>query len=503
MWRKKLTYWMILFNPGFLGLYGLGLRYLYLLCQYGGLRRFLPWILGCGFLGIVWIIFWTIFYFYQRRKSREGSEEPGRSSSARKIWIFVLAAELVALAGITGYYGVKIGESAVPYQGKLSWKLQEWRDSRKVRLVHDNIYETGISGILADLERKVDLPSDAYIINPFTLTFDQDGTIQEFYCFFYGRDGAGEEHTYLLDYNGARDDRMTVWLDHAGERDHYPSKRLSPMIEVFDVARLEALTNIGENEGDDLSYTISYSGYTPVTDPDRTLVYNASGQVMAEGLQGRQEAYLTELKVYSGEEMLAQIWLANGWRLADTTEEKAKKEEEAREALKEIGSCYMDRADESWYFYLNDSKGWRLRVQDAAAGSRYYVMDVTEDGGDSWQEWNEAPFGDQIGVTRGILFFDDQYGYISLGNASGETAGLYVTRDGGKSFGQVLLPWDQVTDTADSQEAYQYLFLPEETQEGLCITAAKDSSGQGDRLVFVSEDQGNTWKYVGRREMAG
>ena len=131
------------------------------------------------------------------------------------------------------------------------------------------------------------------------------------------------------------------------------------------------------------------------------------------------------------------------------------------------------------------------------------MMDMTEDGGDNWQEWNTAPFGDQIGVTRGIEFFDEQYGYISLGNASGETAEIYVTRDAGKTFGQVLLPWDQVTDTADSQEAYRYLFLPEETQEGLCITAAKDSSGQGERLVFISDDQGNTWKYMGRREMTG
>lgn len=412
----------------------------------------------------------------------------------------MLAAELVVLAGITGYYGVKIGESAVPYQGKLSWKLEEWRESRKVRLAHDNIYETGISGILADLEQKVDLPEEAYIINPFTLTFDKSGKIQKFYCFFYGRDGAGEEHTYLLDYDAAKDDRMTVWLDRAGERDYYPSKRLSPMVEVFDVARLEAVANTVGNTGDEITFTINYSGYVPVTDPDRTLVYNASGQIMAEGLQGRQEAYLTDLQVYSGEEMLAQIWLANGWRLADTSEEKAEKEEEAREELKEIGACYMDRADESWYFYLNESKGWRLRVLDAAAGSRYYVMDMTEDGGNNWKEWNEALFEDQIGVTRGIVFFDEQYGYIALGNASGETAELYVTRDGGKTFGRVLLPWEQVTDPAGSQETYQYLFLPKETQEGLCITAAKDSSGQGERLVFISVDQGNTWTYRGMEQ---
>ena len=180
--------------------------------------------------------------------------------------------------------------------------------------------------------------------------------------------------------------------------------------------------------------------------------------------------------------------------------EKKEKEEAAREELKEIGSCYMDRADENWYFYLNEEEGWRLRVLDAAAGSRYYVMDHTKDGGVSFQEINQAPFGDQIGVTRGILFLDEQYGYISLGNASGETAELYVTRDGGVSFQQVDLPWEQVTDIPDDVAGYGYLFLPEETGTGLQVTAAKDSSGQSLHLIFVSEDQGKTWSYKGAGE---
>ena len=69
-----------------------------------------------------------------------------------------------------------------------------------------------------------------------------------------------------------------------------------------------------------------------------------------------------------------------------TEESDHEMKEMAREELKEIGSCYMDRADESWYFYLNEEEGWRLRVLDAAAGSRYYVMDHTKDGGASFQQ---------------------------------------------------------------------------------------------------------------------
>lgn len=503
MQSRKLTYWLILFNPVFLLAYAWGCRSLYLLCQYGGVRRQVPWILGCGGVGILWIILWTLLYFYRRKKRQEGAKKKAQTSFVKRGMILLLSAELVALLTITGYYGAKIAESAIPYNGKLSWKLQEWKNSCKIRLEHDNIYESGVSGIFEDLGKKVAFPEELYIINPFTLTFDKEGEIQEFYCFFYGKDEKEEEHTYLLDYNREREEKMTVWLDNTGSCDYYPSKRLNPMIEVLDAVNLQALTGGVDNIGDDLTFTIQYSGYTAITDPTKTYVFNANGEVVTDNWEWRPEAYLIDLQAYKGEDMLAEIWLANGWRLADTTEEETAEKEEAQEELKEIGSCYMDRADESWYFYLSETKGWRLRVQDAAAGSRYYVMDMTEDGGDNWQEWNTAPFGDQIGVTRGIEFFDEQYGYISLGNASGETAEIYVTRDAGKTFGQVLLPWDQVTGTADSQEAYRYLFLPEETQEGLCITAAKDSSGQGERLVFISDDQGNTWKYMGRREMTG
>ena len=110
----------------------------------------------------------------------------------------------------------------------------------------------------------------------------------------------------------------------------------------------------------------------------------------------------------------------------------------------------MDRADENWYFYLNEEEGWRLRVLDAAAGSRYYVMDHT--------------------------------------------------KDGGASFQKVELPWDQVTDIPDDVAGYGYLFLPEETGTGLKVTAAKDSSGQSMHLIFSSEDQGRTWNYEGAEE---
>ena len=497
MKNRRLTYWTILLNPVFIVACALGLHFLYQLCQYGGLRRNAPWVLGCALAGLVWILLWTVLYFLRKKRFSE-TETAEQSLPWKKGLLVVLVVEILALVIVGGFYGTKIAESAVPYNGKLSWKIQEWRSSRKIKLEQDNVYESGVSGIFEDLGEKIDLPEELYIINPFSLTYDGDGEIQKFYGFFWGKDEGGEEHTYLLDYDRAKDRRMTVWLDGEGDRREYPGKRFMPFLELMDGARLRSITGaLAEN---DMTFQIRYAGYESITDPASTLVFNANGEVTGEGLEQRKEAYLAQLTACRGEELVGEIWLVNGWRYADTTQEKKEKEEAAREELKEIGSCYMDRADENWYFYLNEEEGWRLRVLDAAAGSRYYVMDHTKDGGASFQEINQAPFGDQIGVTRGILFFDEQYGYISLGNASGETAELYVTRDGGVSFQQIDLPWEQVTDIPDDVAGYGYLFLPEETGTGLQVTAAKDSSGQSRHLIFVSEDQGKTWSYKGSGE---
>ena len=40
-----------------------------------------------------------------------------------------------------------------------------------------------------------------------------------------------------------------------------------------------------------------------------------------------------------------------------------------------------DKSDGTMYFFLDDQNGWRLVVTDAAAGSRFYIMKKTVDGG--------------------------------------------------------------------------------------------------------------------------
>ena len=65
---------------------------------------------------------------------------------------------------------------------------------------------------------------------------------------------------------------------------------------------------------------------------------------------------------------------------------------------------------------------------------------------------------------------------------------------------QLQLPWDQVTGASKSADQYPYLSMPEENGDGLEIRASADSSGQGENLVFVSADQGESWQFTGVRE---
>ena len=98
------------------------------------------------------------------------------------------------------------------------------------------------------------------------------------------------------------------------------------------------------------------------------------------------------------------------------------------EKAKDTESWTIDQSDGTMYFFMDKKTGWRLVVADAAAGSRFYVLEKSVDAGETWERINEDPFGGQIGVTEGLLFFDEQFGVIGLTGASQSNSVLYVTK---------------------------------------------------------------------------
>ena len=45
-------------------------------------------------------------------------------------------------------------------------------------LEHNNLYESGVEGILSDLEEELKLPEELYISKEFQISFDEAGRIQ-------------------------------------------------------------------------------------------------------------------------------------------------------------------------------------------------------------------------------------------------------------------------------------------------------------------------------------
>lgn len=149
------------------------------------------------------------------------------------------AAAGIFLAAVTLYGGRLVAESAVPYQGKLAWYLDDLRDKRTCTLKHDNIYEWGIEGILEDVGEKVDLPKTLCLATSFNLHFAPDGEIVTLDTMLYGFDEKGDfVDSYLISYNRAHSGKMTIYLHGASSASYEESRALAPLVEGVGVMPL-------------------------------------------------------------------------------------------------------------------------------------------------------------------------------------------------------------------------------------------------------------------------
>lgn len=106
------------------------------------------------------------------------------------------------------------------------------------------------------------------------------------------------------------------------------------------------------------------------------------------------------------------LWLISGKITLGKT--ACWKQKQQAETAKKTESWIVDNSNGTMYFFLDNEKGWRLVVLDAALGSRFYGMEKTEDGGSTWEQVNENPFQDRFGVTEGLIFFDEALGVAGI-----------------------------------------------------------------------------------------
>ena len=149
--------------------------------------------------------------------------------------------------------------------------------------------------------------------------------------------------------------------------------------------------------------------------------------------------------------------------------------------------------------FVNTNVGFMLEFKDVAMGIAFGDIKKTTDGGKTWQVvfngfGNE---GEEV-FRRGsrIKFFDENLGFMTMPEVSGNTSELYITRDGGISFTRM-----NVQQTEEDSAIYDYYELPEKDDDGtLTLEVGQGSDGDyegGNSKIYYSYDNANTWEFKG------
>ena len=485
-----------------LALYIFILYQLWHMCQYGGIQSHGTKlvVLAAGFALTFVLRFASKIYL--KKKCPDGGV------INNKIYAGIVVSVVVI---VTLLFGGGIVYSAIPYNGALSWKIQEWMNKKEIKLEHNNIFDDGIEGILKDLDDGLGLPDKLYIANKFKVTFDEDGEIEIIEAFIYGKDTDGNKKTYLIDYDENKSDYMTVWMNGNVNGEYEEDMKLSPMLCIMDNS--DWITRVDEwSEGFDkaLTYEVLYMGrrsfnsdegleYVPGdADGDGVESGDANFNMLSAG--GEMVGYEVSLYMPEIENTTPVRYIMEPAYVSQSELDALNEAEQVNEA-KSAEGWTVDKSDGTMYFMLDEGNGWRMVVTDAACGSRFYVLENTTDNGSTWNCINDNPFCDQIGVAEGLEFFDENLGFAGLTGASEAYSRMYVTTDGGESFAEIILPFDEVTqlpETADEYgftiEDYDYINMPEMDEDGVLKIKVTTEASEVDAIIFESRDNGITWE---------
>lgn len=423
------------------------------------------------------------------------------------------------------------------YFFKTSERFQK-NDEVKVTLKHDNFFDDSVAGILEDLDNEIGLPKKIYLVNHFNVTFYATGEIAAIDTFFYGEDENGETRTYLVDYNRKKSSKMTVYINNYAETDYEEDMCLTPLFELLGNIKVKEQVDSWAEETKSHTFGISYSGKRAFTSADGLQVINAENtdtngnSILSQVEYGGEVTGFAVTFSTGGEENTDKIitYIINPKYTSAAVLTQQNRLEQIEKAKNSSGDITGDnngnkdngiisgsededgeeatpwtenREDGSVYFFLDSNTGYRLLVADAAAGSRFYELECTKDGGQSWNQLNADPFCGNMAVAEGIEFYNENLGIIGLRGASGAYSNLYLTQDGGKTFSMIELPMDEVTELPDNaaqygleKSDYDYCEMPQQ-EDGKFTIKVISEQGETDGILFESTDNGNTWNYSG------
>lgn len=486
----------LLLNPLVLLLYLVGSYYLIEFAEYGGKARRLPMILFTFGTLFLWFLIFLIRFLFRRYKNKEPAQKNPNNTLNKisKIWYYFAIISLLLITGITGK---NVYQSAQRFQGKLGWVIDEWRTKREVAFEHNNIYETGIDGILEDIEEKVALPDDLYIVNEFSLSFQSDGTITDLYTVLDGENDQGKSESFIISYDANTDEQISIHKSKSDEKIFDRKRELQPLIDEIQQLELKQIVEkikLEEKQTQNAAseqFGIYYEG-------ERNWEYNTDGIIYYN-----EEQVLGQPQ-YAAEEIIGYtISVFSEAETSDIPRRYVFTEEKDLSTLTGSQEDFEQRQREfesEEEFFLDNEVGFQLVVVDAALGSRFYALEKTETGGEDWQMLNEDPFNGSTGGASGITFIDQDLGFIGLSHNGGTEADLFRTTDGGQSFEKVEIP--EVEVPLNEEETYNPFVFPEmpyATDGKLLLKVNQGADGdykRGIRAIYESKDRGETWKYV-------
>ena len=446
------------------------LYHLSALCGYGGVKRHLLWML----LGLL-VFCATLIYLLI-------TDTPKIKNKT------AFLVKLMSLIGATVLFTSNIIYSAIPYNGKLAWKIQDLIHSREVTLTHNNVFDTGIEGILDDLTAALNLPEKLYIAEQFTVDFDGTGKISAIEGFLYGKDENDQTRTYLISYNAKKSKKIYVNMDGYASADFDTDSLLSPMIDVLALANWKEQVAEWEQDYDVSSYQLLYLGNRSFEIKDGLVTVSGdSSEIQKLNAGGSVKGYEVSLHMPELDTVTPIRYIANP-KYTSLQEQKEQEQTDAStKNSSEIGKCDTDE-DGIQYFYLTEQIGWKFKILDAAAGSRFYGLQKTTDGGNTWEMINEDPFIGNIGVSEGLVFYDENNGIIGLTCAGQDWSNLYRTTDGGNTFTKIEFPGAATGEF--------YFDMPRKDKDQL-VVLARSEAGDTTGIKYVSTDGGATWNKAG------
>lgn len=181
----------------------------------------------------------------------------------------------VFLAAVTLAGAFLVGRSAFFYQGKLSWAIHDLKTKRTALLVHDNLYETGVEGILRDIRKEMELPEKLTLATSFHLHFLPDGTMDSLDTMLYGFDEDGNFiDSYLITYQADRSEKMTIYRKGTETAPYDADKDIAPLVEAVSAMPLEETVEQWKED----CYGILYYGIREWNSREGIWLLNHSGE---------------------------------------------------------------------------------------------------------------------------------------------------------------------------------------------------------------------------------